>query len=114
MATSCHVCGGEVRVEGPVGRRATCPACGADLHACLNCRHYDESAARSCREPHADPQLDKETSNPCDLFQLGDGASRRRVASRGAREALAALFGEAPGPAAPDPRDALEALFRKK
>ena len=80
----------------------------------MNCRHYDESAAHSCREPHAEHVVDKEASNACDLFQLGDGASRRRGPAQGARDALAALFGEAP-PAQPEnPRDALDALFRKK
>jgi hypothetical protein len=116
MATSCHACGAEVRIEGPVGRRATCPGCDADLHVCLNCRHHDESAAHACREPHAEHVVDKEAANACDLFQLGDGASRRRAATpRAARDALAALFGEAPAPSgADDPRDAIEALFRKK
>ena len=113
MATSCYACGAEVRIEGPVGRRATCPACDGELHACLNCRHFDESAAHACREPHAEHVVDKEAANACDLFQLGDGASRRRGAPSGARDALAALFGEAPRPAE-DPRDALDALFRKK
>jgi hypothetical protein len=80
----------------------------------VNCRHYDESAAHACREPHAEHVLEKESSNACDLFQLGDGASRRRRSSRAARDQLAALFGDAPAPAEDDPRDALEALFRKK
>jgi hypothetical protein len=113
MATSCHGCGGALDIDGPVGRRATCPSCDADLHACIQCRHYDESAARECREPCADRYVDKISSNACDLFQLGDGASRRRAPSQAARDRLGALFGEAPRPA-DDPRDALEALFRKK
>ena len=113
MPTSCHGCGAELRIEGTVGRRTTCPDCDADLHACINCEFYDESAAHACREPHAEHVLDKLASNACDLFHLGDGASRRRVRSRTARDALGALFGEAPGPAEEDPRDALEALFRK-
>ena len=113
MATSCFRCGASVRIDGTVGRRTTCPECDADLHSCINCRHYDDSAPHQCREPHADHVLDKEASNPCELFQLGDGASRRRVRSRSARDALGALFGEAPS-AEEDPRDALESLFRKK
>jgi hypothetical protein len=80
----------------------------------MNCRHYDASAARECREPHAEKILDKEASNACDLFQLGDGASRRRKGSSAARDALNALFGEAPAKPQDDPRDALDALFRKK
>ncbi len=114
MATSCYACGASVRFEGPVGRRTTCPECDADLHTCLNCRHYDESAAHQCREPHADQIADKDLSNACDLFQMGDGASHRRGgAAQSARSALAALFGEAPRKHE-DPKDALEALFRKK
>ena len=113
MPTSCFHCGAPVRIDGTVGRRTTCPECDADLHSCMNCRQYDDSAPHQCREPHADHVLDKEASNPCELFQLGDGASRRRVRSRSARDALGALFGEAPA-ADEDPRDALEALFRKK
>jgi hypothetical protein len=113
MATTCHGCGATLRIDGPVGRRTTCPECDADLHTCLNCKHYDESAAHQCREPHAEHVVDKDQSNACDLFQLGDGAARRRRGSKAARDQLAALFGE--GPARDeDPKDALEALFRKK
>jgi hypothetical protein len=111
---SCFACGAALRIDGPVGRRTTCPECDADLHACMNCRHYDETAAHACREPHADHVVEKEASNACDLFQLGDGAARRRGGeAERARRALAALFGDAPKEPE-DPRDALEALFRKK
>ncbi len=113
MATSCFACGAALSIDGPVGRRSTCPECDADLHTCMCCRHYDESAAHGCREPHADHIVDKQASNACDLFQLGDGASRRRGSAQGARDALAALFGDAPRPPE-DPKDALEALFKKK
>jgi hypothetical protein len=113
MATSCYGCGAELRVDGPVGRRRTCPHCDGDLHSCMNCRHYDESAAHQCREPQVEHVVEKEASNACDLFQLGDGASRRRQGGKAAaRGALAALFGDAP-PQEEDPRDALDALFRK-
>lgn len=113
MATTCHRCGAALRIDGPIGRRTTCPECDADLHTCHNCRHYEESAAHECREPHAEHVVDKDASNACDLFQLGDGASRRRGSSRAARDQLGALFGEGPA-TEEDPRDALEALFRKK
>ncbi|MFT3917163.1 MAG: hypothetical protein QM704_24675 [Anaeromyxobacteraceae bacterium] len=113
MATTCYGCGATLRIDGPVGRRSVCPQCDADLHTCHNCRHYDESAAHECREPQADHVVDKDGVNACDLFQLGDGASRRRKSSRTARSQLAALFGEA-APEEEDPKDALEALFRKK
>jgi len=112
--TSCHSCGAALRIDGPVGRRRTCPECDGDLHTCLNCRHYDESSPHQCREPHAEQVVEKDSSNACDLFQMGDGASRRH-GDRGARARadLAALFGEAP-PRTTDPGDAVEALFGKK
>jgi hypothetical protein len=113
MATTCHGCGAQLRIDGPIGRRTSCPECDADLHTCLNCKHYDESAAHHCREPHAEHVVDKDQANACDLFQLGDGASRRRRSSSAARDRLHALFGEGPA-REEDPRDALEALFRKK
>jgi hypothetical protein len=113
MATTCYGCGATLRIDGPVGRRSTCPQCEADLHTCMNCKHYDESAAHACREPHAEHVVEKDALNACDLYQLGDGASRRRVRSRAARDALGALFGEAPKEEE-SPRDALEALFRKR
>jgi predicted anti-sigma-YlaC factor YlaD len=114
MPTSCYGCGAVVRIDGPVGRRSVCPECDADLHCCMDCRHYDEAAAHQCREPHAEQIVDKEASNACDLFQLGDGASRRRGSdARAARNALGALFGDAPRDV-PNPRDELEALFKPK
>ena len=113
MATTCYGCGATLRLDGPVGRRRTCPECDGDLHSCMNCRHHDESSPHACREPHSENVVDKEASNACDLFQLGDGASRRRTGRQAAaRNALGALFGEAPKEEE-DPRDALEALFRK-
>jgi hypothetical protein len=113
MATSCHGCGATLDIDVPIGRRSACPECDADLHSCINCRFYEETAPHECREPHADHYVDKIASNACDLYKLGDGASRRRGSSQAARDRLGALFGDAPKPAQ-DPRDALEALFRKK
>ena len=114
MATTCYRCGATLRFDGPIGRRTSCLDCDFDLHCCLNCRHYDESAGRQCREPHAELIVDKEAPNACDLFQLGDGAPRKRGSNKAAKDALHALFGEGPAKDADSPRDALEALFRKK
>jgi hypothetical protein len=75
------------------GRRDTCPRCGAELHACVHCRHYDETVAKECKEPFAEVPLDKESANFCDLFQIGDGAQRDQGPSRDALlSAAEALF----------------------
>ena len=78
-----------------VGRRDTCPSCGAELHACIHCRHFDETVAKSCKEPFAEVPEDKESANFCDFFQLGEGQQR------------------AAGPSREQLISAAEALFRK-
>ena len=55
------------------GRAEKCAACGADLHVCLNCRHYDQSAYNQCREPQAERVLDKDRGNFCDYFDFAQG-----------------------------------------
>jgi hypothetical protein len=73
----CGKCGAKLDVLfNQVGRADTCAECGAELHACIHCRHYDESVARACKEPFAEVPLDKESANFCELFQIGEGAVR--------------------------------------
>ncbi len=91
----CQACGHPVAADGTVGRRDVCDGCGAELHACVQCRFYDTSASDQCREPQAERVQDKERANFCEFFQLAAGPGRR---SAGPKE---------------DPRARLEALFRK-
>jgi hypothetical protein len=65
-----------------VGRREVCPHCSTELHACIHCRHYDESVAKECKEPFAEVPEDKESANFCDLFQIGDGVDRGGAGAR--------------------------------
>ena len=56
--------------------RDECPACGRDLHICLNCEFYDANAYRQCRESVREPVRDKEKANYCDFFRAAPkGAS---------------------------------------
>lgn len=78
-------------IANQVGRGTLCPGCGAELRACLHCRHYDETVAKSCKEPFAEVPTDKAAANFCELFQLGDGSARQgpdRGALLSAAEAL--------------------------
>jgi hypothetical protein len=73
----CGSCGCQLDViASHVGRRDTCTSCGADLHACQQCRHFDEGAAKECKEPFAEVPDDKVSANFCDLFQIGEGRAR--------------------------------------
>ena len=49
-----------------------CPSCYADLHSCKMCNFYDIKSYNECRETNADRIVEKEKSNYCDYFTLGD------------------------------------------
>ncbi len=90
----CGKCGSRLDVMfNQVGRRDLCPECGAELHACVHCRHYDQTVAKECKEPFAEVPGDKESANFCDLYQIGDGSDRGGKASKSAAVTAAeALF----------------------
>ena len=91
----CGKCGAhlEIAANEIVGRHDLCDRCGAELHACLHCRHYDENVAKQCKEPFAEVPNDKESANFCDFFQIGEGADRGGMKSHDdALAAAEALF----------------------
>lgn len=92
----CFACGATIELASGerVGFRDACARCGADLHACRNCAHYDAGAYNECREPQAERVADRERANRCDWFAPAAGPSDGRAADprTGARAALDALF----------------------
>jgi hypothetical protein len=100
----CFQCGADISIVGTPGRRDECAACGADVHVCKNCRHYDAKSYNECREPQAERVQEKERANFCDRFEAklatvaaGTGAAADQFVSE--RDRL---------------RAAAEALFKKK
>jgi hypothetical protein len=92
----CHQCQHELTVKDRVGRRDTCPHCGADLRCCLNCAFYDTRYADACREPNIEPVRDKDRGNFCEFFTVREQQKRQ------------------PETSTIDVRAQLEALFKKK
>jgi predicted RNA-binding Zn-ribbon protein involved in translation (DUF1610 family) len=79
----CGKCGARLPIiANQVGRRDVCPNCGAELHACIHCRHFDETVAKECKEPFAEVPSDKEDANFCELYQIGDGQDRGGMKSK--------------------------------
>jgi hypothetical protein len=112
----CWKCGASLEdLPQPLGRRAECPACGAELHVCRQCRHYDTAKAKQCRELAADEIKDKTRANFCEWFQARPDAFAGPTGSAGGgRAALDALFGAPGAPdAGADPRGELKKLFGK-
>ena len=95
----CQGCGIPIAIEGPIRRRDCCPSCGADLHACVQCRFYDPSVSNQCRESQAERVQDKEGGNFCEFFQLLTGPTGAAIGSADSK--------------ADDARAKLEALFKK-
>jgi len=82
----CWYCGTETRIEGKIARKETCAKCRISLRCCKNCRFYDTSAPRQCREPAAEFVGDKDGANFCEYFDFtdlpgrpsGDGAAKAK------------------------------------
>lgn len=71
----CALCGKEVAVDKYFTRKSVCPKCGGDLHICLNCRFYSETAHNKCLEPKAEFQRSRDKANFCDYFVFRKGGS---------------------------------------
>lgn len=92
----CRKCGKNIEIT-EVYRTTLCPACGADLHSCVNCRFYSPESHYGCRENVQEPVSDKERANFCDFFSVNrNGFAVRDEESEAvqkARSAFDALFG---------------------
>ena len=96
----CQNCGAPYAVSpgGVVGRTATCESCGRDLHACVNCAHYDPKAYNECHEPNAERVDDRRSANFCDYFKVvttkpsAPGQSAAALREQAARDKLNSLF----------------------
>jgi predicted RNA-binding Zn-ribbon protein involved in translation (DUF1610 family) len=97
IMSACYFCGKELDPKMRIVKDTECPHCGRDLHACVQCRHFDRSAHNMCREPQAEWVTDRERRNFCDYFSLnpmGKGAGKGAVGDRAsaARSKLDSLF----------------------
>lgn len=101
---SCWQCGSSLAPE-EFRRGETCPKCRYETRCCRNCRFYDPSYSRQCRETEADPPVDKEKTNFCEFFtakspRRGDEAPKSVFGQRGddskARKAFESLFKKKP------------------
>ena len=91
---ACHKCRKELSIGPRVGRKDECPHCHADLACCLNCKFYDRSASKQCREPMAELVREKDKANYCDFFQFKETATGAPVkdGETSSRKALDDLF----------------------
>ena len=67
MVFRCAVCG-QAESSG-IALGSICTKCGADLHTCTHCAHFDTSAANECRKVVPVYIASKAKKNDCDLYE---------------------------------------------
>lgn len=70
---TCALCGNETETDKFFSRKSICPKCGGDLHICMNCKFYSETAHNKCLEPKAEFQRTRDRANFCDFFSYRAG-----------------------------------------
>jgi hypothetical protein len=106
----------------PLARLAKCKSCHADLHCCRECRFFDPTVNKQCREPVAEPVQDKQRANFCGYLEPNPSAHKTSGADKktDAMAGLTDLFGiksdasAAKEKSADEARRKLEDLFRKE
>ncbi|MGI6524243.1 MAG: hypothetical protein ACOX2O_02975 [Bdellovibrionota bacterium] len=83
MEITCKSCGKSFSIkDSGVSMREECPHCGADIHACIYCKFYSESAYNKCREPQAERVVDKSRNNYCDYFEFSNDSDTIGLGSK--------------------------------
>src|SRR5262245_40366783 len=95
----CKHCGEKVLDVDSIGVAATCRKCGAALHSCSQCSHFDTSARFECTQPIPARIPNKKAANECTFYapaKTFDLTGSRGVAATpdDARAAFDALFGK--------------------
>ncbi len=67
----CWHCG-QALTAADFGRETNCPGCSKPTRVCRNCRHFARGRPNDCVEPMAEPILEKERANFCELFEPTD------------------------------------------
>ncbi len=89
-----------------------CPKCGADLHCCKQCSHFEPSTRFQCLKPIPVRIAAKDKANECNLFTPRVTIAREGTAA-GANAAPPVPMGP-PAPRNPeDARNAFDKLFKK-
>jgi predicted RNA-binding Zn-ribbon protein involved in translation (DUF1610 family) len=91
----CTRCGFELTVAQAWSPGATCPKCGAELHACAQCVHFDTSAPFECLQPVAARVSPKDARNECTYYEPRTTVERETTSSGGTpstRKAFDDLF----------------------
>ena len=89
-----------------------CPKCGAELHCCKQCSHFEPSTRFQCLKPIPARIAVKDKANECNLFTPRVTVAREGTSANGAGPVM--VNGGPPAPKNPDEaRNAFDRLFKK-
>ena len=90
----CAPCGNELAVAMAWSLDGRCARCGADLHTCAQCLHFDSSATFECHQTIPLRISPKDARNTCDKFEPRTTVERetKSAAPSSARSAFDDLF----------------------
>lgn len=98
QVSRCAECGAVLPTLGDLGDK--CPRCGASLHSCKQCTHFDPSAHFECRQPIPERVSPKDAANQCTFFEMRVSVERETTTGLGPRTPE-------------DARKAFDRLFKK-
>ncbi len=108
-ATRCYNCATQIPASTDVG--ALCPKCGAKLHCCKQCAHFEPSTRFQCLKPIPVRIPLKDQANECPLFSPRVTVARDS-SSHAPKMPIPNLNTIAPR-TADDARSAFDRLFKK-
>lgn len=91
----CARCGNELVVAQSWPTDAVCTRCGADLHSCAQCAHFDTSAPFECQQRIPIRVSPKDVRNSCSSYEPRTTVERETKTTGGppsARQAFDDLF----------------------
>jgi hypothetical protein len=108
VASRCFSCA--VALASDTDFRGNCPKCGAALHCCKQCVHFDSSTRFQCHKPVPVRIPLKDQANTCEFFSPMVTVARDAVPPASANR----LVENTPAPRnASDARAAFDSLFKK-
>lgn len=106
VAARCFNC--STTLPPDVDWKGKCPKCGADLHCCKQCAHFEPSTRFQCLKPIPQRIPVKDQANQCELF------SPRVTVARDAAPVNSNSAAPVQPPRSPnDARAAFDSLFKK-
>jgi ribosomal protein S27E len=90
----CRGCGNELTVAAAWAPDGRCARCGADLHTCAQCLHFDTGSPFECQQKIPARISPKDTRNTCVLFEPRTTVERETKSAppASARKAFDDLF----------------------